>query len=257
MLLDSISFRFLVVVLIAFFFSSCVSKKDVLYFQDVENISSKDNSNDYEVIVRPNDLLTIYVSALSPEAVLPFNPMFTSSGISRNGDERLQTYLVDNKGNIDFPLIGSLAIGGKTKQKVIELIQERISTYVKNPIVNLNIINYTISVLGEVARPGSFTISDERITILEALGRAGDMTLFGDRKTVTIIREQDNRKIYGQLDFTSIDAINSPYYYLNQNDVVIVSPNKAQVQSSGFNRNSSIFISIAGIIISVIAVLVK
>ena len=129
--------------------------------------------------------------------------------------------------------------------------------YVINPIINLRILNFTISVLGEVSRPGTFTVNDERITALEALGLAGDMTLFGKRNDVKVIREENGKTSYGILDFTSVDMINSPYYYLQQNDVIIVSPNSAQVQSSGFNRNTSLFISVAGIIISVIAIFTR
>lgn len=243
-----------------FTLSSCVSKKDVLYFQDIGNIRNQQDSLTYNTIIRPDDLITITVSALNPETVVPFNPplIITPSGDGTiNGARQIQTYLVDKDGTIEFPVLGTLKLGGLTRQGATQMLKKELSTYVIDPIINLRILNFTISVLGEVQRPGTFTVQDERVTILEALGLAGDMTIFGERDQVQVIREENGKTKYGVLDFTSIDLINSPFYYLQQNDVVIVPPNGAQVQSSGFNRNTSVFISIAGIIISVISIFTR
>ncbi|HEA30869.1 MAG TPA: polysaccharide export protein [Leeuwenhoekiella sp.] len=240
--------------------NSCVSKKEVLYFQDIENLRNQQDSVSYNTVIRPDDLLTITVSALNPETVLPFNPplVSTPSGDGTiNGARQIQTYLVDKDGSIEFPVLGTLNLGGLTRQKATRLLKKRLSAYVKEPIINLRILNFTISVLGEVQRPGTFTVNDERVTILEALGLAGDMTIFGEREKVQVIREENGNTKYAVLDFTSVDLINSPFYYLQQNDVVIVPPNSAQIQSSGFNRNTSVFISIAGIIISVISIFTR
>jgi len=236
--------------------SSCVSKKKVLRFQDIESINENADNISYNTTIRSNDLLSITVTALSPKSVEPFNPIANSPS-PRTGNDELRTYLVDESGNIQFPLIGDIKVGDLTRKEVIKLLEEKISFYVKNPIVNLRIRNFTVSVLGEVRNPGRFVIEDERISILEALSLAGDMTIFGERSSVKIIRELNGKKEYGDLDFTSINIVNSPYYYLQQNDVVFVSPNKAQVQSSAFNRNSGIFISIAGIIITVISIFLR
>ena len=239
---------------------SCVSEKKVLYFQDIERLGDQPDNPGYTTIIRPDDLLTITVSAINPENVLPFNPPLVSTP-NQDGTvtsvRQLQTYLVDKNGDIEFPVLGRINLGGRSRQEANAFLVKKLSNYLKNPIVNLRILNFTISVLGEVQRPGTFTVNDERITVLEALGLAGDMTLFGKRKDVKVIREEDGKTEYGILDFTSVDVINSPYYYLQQNDVVIVSPNSAQVQSSGFNRNTSVFISVAGIIISVIAIFTR
>lgn len=239
---------------------SCVSKRNVLYFQDVERLNQGIETNNYQTIIRPDDLLTITVSALNPETVIPFNPPLVSSptvdGTIRN-TQQIQTYLVDKSGYIEFPVVGSIQLGGLTRQEAIDELHNILAEYIINPIINLRILNYTITVMGEVNNPGTFTVNDERITVLEALGYAGDMTIFGKRKDVLVIREENGDKSYGKLDFTSADVMNSPYYYLQQNDVVVVSPNTAQVQSSGFNRNSSIFVSVAGVIISVIAILTR
>ena len=246
--------------LIPILISSCVSKKDVLYFQDIEKSIADQETMAYTTVIRPDDLLTITVSALDPNAVIPFNPPLISTPRldgTISGTQQMQTYLVDKNGHIQFPVVGTIALGGVTREKAMTILKKHISEYIKDPIINLRILNFTVTVLGEVQRPGTFTITDERVTVLEALGLAGDMTIFGKRKEVMVIREADGKKSYGLLDFTSANVINSPYYYLQQNDVVIVPPNNAQVQSSGFNRNSTIFISIAGIIISVLAVLTR
>ncbi len=240
--------------------TSCVSKKKVLYFQDIEQIVDNPANTNYNVTIKGNDLLTINVSALNPEAVAPFNQPVIARP-STNGTvqtaQQLQTYLVSVDGTVEFPLIGSIKLAGLTRTEATDHLKELLNEYVKNPIVNIRILNFKVSVLGEVGRPGTFNIEDERITVLEALGLAGDMTIFGDRKNVKIIREVNGLKTYEELDFTSSSVISSPFYYLQQNDVVIVSPNKAQIQSSSFNRNTSVFISIAGIIISVISVLTR
>lgn len=249
-----------VIILTAFLMGSCVSEKKVIYFQDIQQLGDQPENPGYTTIIRPDDLLTITVSALNPETVLPFNPPLVSTPRpdgSLTSAQQLQTYLVDKNGNIEFPVLGQLKLGGLSRQEATTFLVDKLATYIKNPIVNMRILNYTISVLGEVQRPGTFTVQDERITILEALGLAGDMTLFGKRNDVKVIREENGKTTYGILDFTSVDMIRSPYYYLRQNDVVIVSPNGAQVQSSGFNRNTSVFISVAGIIISVITLLIR
>ncbi|MEP0266467.1 polysaccharide biosynthesis/export family protein [Dokdonia sp.] len=240
--------------------TSCVSKKKVLYLQDIEQIVDNPANTNYNISIKGNDLLTINVSALNPETVAPFNqpvvPRPSTNGTVQTA-QQLQTYLVSVDGTIEFPLIGSIKLAGLTRTEATDHLKDLLNKYVKNPIVNIRILNFKISVLGEVGRPGTFNIEDERVTVLEALGLAGDMTIFGDRKNVKIIREINGIKTYGELDFTSSSVISSPFYYLQQNDVVIVSPNKAQIQSSSFNRNTSVFISIAGIIISVISVLTR
>lgn len=241
-------------------FTSCVSKKNVLYLQDLEQITDNATNTNYNITIKSNDLLTINVSALNPDAVLPFNqpvvPRPSTIGVVQTS-QQLQTYLVNVDGTIEFPLIGSVKLADFTRTEATDYLKGLISQYVKNPIINIRILNFKVSVLGEVGRPGTFNIEDERVTILEALGLAGDMTIFGDRKNVKIIREVNGIKTYGELDFTTSTIIDSPFYYLQQNDVVIVSPNQAQIQSSSFNRNTSVFISIAGIIISVISVLTR
>lgn len=237
--------------------SSCISKKEVLYFQDIKTLTQQNQNTNYNTVIRPDDLLSITVSSQDPESVAIFNPVAGAANALRTTNDRLGTYLVDSKGNVEFPFIGTIELANKTRIEAIALLKREINKYAKDAVVDIRILNFTISVIGEVQRAGTFTIPNERITVLEALGLAGDMTIFGERKTVKVIREENGVKNYGELDFTSIDVVNSPFYYLQQNDVVIVSPNQAQIQSGAFNRNSTIFISIAGIVISVLTILTR
>lgn len=230
----------------------------MLFFQDIETLTTISQTENEETIIRVDDLLYITITGNTPEVGALFNPI-TNLPIAGQAaaNNRLQTYIVEQDGSINFPLIGTIQVAEQTRQEVVQKLQEAASIFVKDPVVNLRIINFTISVLGEVTRPGTYTITDERISVLEALGLAGDMTIFGERSTVKVIRETNGVKTYGELDFTSIDIVNSPFYYLQQNDVVLVAPNRAQIQSAAFNRNSTIFISIAGIIISVLTILTR
>ncbi len=240
---------------------SCASKKDILYFQDIENVDINEGGSQNIVRIKPNDQLSIIVSSADRKSAVPFNlPAIAdlNSDITLvNAQQRLQTYLVDNKGNIDFPVLGRLKLSEKTTEEAILFIKEGLKKYLNEPIVNLRINNFKVSVLGEVRNPGVISVADQRITILEALSNAGDMTVFGKRKDVMVIREDVSGKKYFKVDFTSSEFIKSPYYYLQQNDVVIVSPNKTQVQSSAFGRNTSALVSIAGVLISVITLLTR
>lgn len=244
--------------LIALLLSSCVSRQKMAYFQNMERLEGNNTPNYYTTVIENNDLLNITVSPsgateMDLKLVQPFNlPITAAPNVMGNitGQQRLQSYLVDNKGNIDFPVLGQLHVAGLTRQKLIELLKTRISEYVDNPIINVRIDNFKISVLGEVKTPGAYQIEDERITLPEALALAGDMTIYGRRDNVLIIRETEGIKKYAYVDITQSDFIDSPYYYLQQNDVVYIEPNKAQMQSSVYNRNIPIFISVASVLIS-------
>ncbi|WP_461534229.1 polysaccharide biosynthesis/export family protein [Sinomicrobium sp.] len=240
--------------------NSCASKKDIVYFQDIEEIDKLASQVIYDPVLQPDDLLTIMVSAFDTETAIPFNlPAVAYMGSDGNaaGRAQYQTYLVDNKGEIEFPVIGTVKLGGLTRREAVNLLNEKISHYIKNPIVNIRIMNYKVTVLGEVARPGSYTIPNERITIPEALGLAGDLTVYGKRDNILIIRDKNGEKTYTRVDMTKKDILESPYYYLQQNDVIYVEPNKAQVQASAFNRNAPVFISLASIVISLISILTR
>ncbi len=178
--------------------------------------------------------------------------------MNQNVDLALRpTYTVDDNGNVTLPLLGKVHIEGLTRLEAISKLREELGQYIKDPGVNINFVNFRISVLGEVAKPGSFIIPTERVTVLDALGMAGDMTIRGVRKNVTLIREVDGKKSVHQLDLTKRSTLNSPYYYLAQNDVLYVEPNKAQINNSQLGANTNIIISIASLLITVISVLTR
>ena len=238
--------------------TSCGSRKDLIYFQDEPLSEGLLSSEPTELIYKPDDILTINVTALDPATVMPFNlPAVshnTSDLTSAQGSLTQQTYLVDKNGNIEFPVFGTLKVEGLTRTELTNLLVERISTMAKDPIVNVRLANFTVTVLGEVNSPGTFTMQDERVTILEALGYANDLTIYGKRTNIKLIREVDGKKKFANIDLTSVNSINSPLYYLQQNDVLYVEQNNARVRSSTYNQNNSVLISAIGTLTTVIAV---
>ncbi len=169
----------------------------------------------------------------------------------------LQQYLVDNDGNINFPVLGELHVGGLTKKATEQMIVEKLKPYItETPIVTVRMVNYKISVIGEVARPGTFTISNEKVNILEALAMAGDMTVYGLRDDVKLIREKANGKQeIIPLDLNKVETILSPYYYLQQNDIIYVTPNKAKARNSDIGTSTSLWFSATSILVSIASLL--
>ena len=235
------------------FFSSCVSKKSITYFQN-DSIDQSKVSNNYTTIFKPDDLLQITISAQDLEAVQPFNlPAVTFDvGTGRAlGQPIQQTYLIDSEGNIDFPILGMLKIGGSTREEIIHLFKSKLDPdYVKNPTINIRITNFKITIQGDVKAPGTYTIPNERITIMEALGLAGDTNISGQRYNVKVIREEGDKKNEYMVDLRSNKLFTSPVYYLQQNDLVYVEPNYAKAQSASYNQNTLLFISISSVVIS-------
>lgn len=237
--------------------SSCASKKDMIYFQDEPVGNSQINSAPKQLIYKPDDILTINVSAADPITAQPFNLAVVAESndlISATGATRMQTYLIDYNGNIEFPVLGTLHLAGMTRIEATAMLKEKISDYAKDPIINIRLVNFTITIIGEVASPGTFTIQQERITLPEALGLAHDLTIFGKRKDILLIREVDGIKKFAKIDLTSVNAVISPLYYLQQNDVIVVEPNKARIRSSTFNQNNAVLISAIGTLTTILAV---
>lgn len=257
-IMKNLLFIFLTVLTISL--TSCVPSKEVIYFQGIDN---KDlaGSSAYEPVLKPDDVLYINVSSFDSEAVKPFNLGMTQEGGGGGGGQGLiimrQTYLVNNDGDIEFPILGTVKVGGLTREEVTRKLQLRISEYVKDPIINLRIVNYKVSVLGEVNHPGAYTLNSDRITVLEAIAMAGDMTLFGKRENVLIIRENRGVKETIRLDLSQPDFIKSPYYYLTQNDVVYVEPNKRKINSTAIGPNILAGISVIGFALTTILLLSK
>lgn len=260
--MTNIHFRMLPVFLflgLVFVMSSCGSRKSMVYLQP-DSTAINSIYEQHIPTIQPNDILTISVTAADPKVTAPFNLMSSmpNSNMTQATDLALRpTYTVDNDGNITFPFLGKVLLKGLTRVQAIELMRAKLSTYINDPGVNMNFNNFRISVLGEVARPGSFIMPTERVTVLEALGMAGDMTIRGVRNNVLVIREVNGQKTMNRLDLTSQDVLNSPYYYLVQNDVIYIEPNKAQINNSKLGANTNIIISIAGLLITVISVLTR
>jgi len=253
----SLTFPLWAVILTMFF--SCGARKNMVYLQpDSTQINTL--YEQYVPRIQTNDILTVVVTAADPKVTAPFNPIssMANGNLTQQTDMALRpTYTVDDAGDLTLPMLGKVHVAGLTRLQAIEKIRNELSQYIKDPGVNINFNNFRVSVLGEVARPGSFIIPTERITILEALGLAGDLTIRGVRENVMLIREVDGKKIIHRLDLTQQRTLNSPYYYLAQNDVIYIEPNKAQINNSKLGANTNIIISIASLLITVISVLTR
>ena len=242
--------------------TSCASSKKVVYLQDVVPLKQQDIEQKYEVYIHNDDLLAIMVNSKNPELALPFNmPMVTYQlGSEIGGQQRVLGYLVDTNGDIDFPILGKLHVAGLTRLQLTDMIKQRLidEDLIKDPIVTVQFLNYKVSVMGEVNRPGSFNISGDRITLLEALSMAGDLTIYGRRDRVAVIREKDGKRTILMHDLRSSDIFNSPCYYLQQNDIVYVEPNKAKAGQSEINQNKSVgvWLSAASILVSIASLIV-
>lgn len=250
--------------LCALLFSSCFSYTKVPYLKDSQEINSQLKQLPmYDAKIMPKDLLTITVNTTDPEVAAPFNlTVQSSSNVARStsltGQSVLQQYLVSNEGTIDFPVLGTLQVSGLTKSEAENLIREKLGIYLKEtPIVTVRMTNYKISVLGEVASPGMFTINNEKVNIFEALALAGDLTIYGKRNNVKLIREDaaGQREII-ELNLNKSDIITSPYYYLQQNDILYVTPNKTKARNSDIGQGTSMWFSATSILVSIANIVV-
>lgn len=238
--------------------SSCASRKDLVYFQpDSTELNTSFELNAPKL--QAGDILAISVTADDVRVTEPFNQIspYNNSGTLQNTNPFIPTYAIDVNGDIDFPKIGKVKLAGKTRTQAMDILKTEISKFINNPGISMEVRNFKVTVLGEVKLPGSYPINNDRITILEALGLAGDLTINGVRNNVMVIREQNGKKEEFRIDLTKRDALNSPVYYLAQNDVIYVEPNGAKIQSSKYTQNTSIFVSIASLIITIVAVVVR
>ncbi|GAA4114282.1 polysaccharide biosynthesis/export family protein [Aquimarina addita] len=252
MRLIKVSFFFLLSIVVF----SCKAPTDVVYFQNSEDLEKISSTNSFTPVFKVDDIVSVLVSAADMDAARPFNMMQGSSlstlteegsGSSASGGEAA-TYLIDEEGMIEFPILGKLKIAGLTRVQVKDLIKDKLIIYIKDPIVNVRLKNFKITVIGEVNVPGSYSIPNERITIVEALGLAGDMTITGRRENVMVIRENKGVNTYHRVDLTSKSIFDSPVYYLAQNDVLYIEPNTTRIRSSEGNRN------VVGLVLSIIGV---
>ena len=254
---------FILVLLVALM-TSCSAPKNVAYLKNSDYVDLSQSQYLYDARIMPKDILTITVNTVNPEAAAPFNLIVhrtlssTNSTVGNTGGS-LQTYLVDNEGGIDFPVLGHLTVGGLTKDECEKLIHDKIMPYLnasENPVVTVRMSSYSISVLGEVNRPGSYQVSREKINVLEALAQAGDLTIHGVRERVKLIREdaKGKKQIY-VLNLNDAELLKSPYYYLQQNDIVYVEPNKVKARNSSIGQSTTLWFSVTSILISLTSLL--
>jgi polysaccharide export outer membrane protein len=254
--------------LVITFLFSCATKDDVVYFNGMDSTNNTIGLDSYSPTYHIDDELVIIVNALDPEAARPFNKAAVSvpstagfSGtnnpaLDAQGRQRIQTYRVDPEGKINFPVLGMIKIAGLNRQQATEMLQGMLADYIKDPIVDIETVNYRITVLGEVTRPGTYNAANERITILEALSLAGDLTIYGERENVLVIQDYDGKKTYTRVNLKSDELFNSPVYYLSQNDVVYVEPNKTQARNSSIGAQTGVIFSTLGVLLSITSLIV-
>lgn len=242
-----------------FFLNSCATKKEILYFQD------SDSYNNVAIkyanpTLQPNDILNITVGALVPETAIPYNkPISGSSSTSNLELMKLEGYIVSENNDINFPQLGIISTKNKTtvqlQNELVRLLES--GGHLKDPTVNVRLLNAKVTVLGEVRSPGTFDFSEESVTLLQALGMAGDLTINGKREDVLVIREIDGVFNTAHLDLTTANLLTSPYYFVKPNDVIMVNPNGPKIKSSGFVGNVGTFISVFSIVLSTVILITK
>ena len=245
-------------IIASLFIQSCASKKDILYYQDIKS-NTQDNINYLANKLQVNDILYIKVTALIQESAEPFNMQLNALTNINIETYKIQGYLVSQKGTIAFPILGDLSVAGKTTEEVQDMISTmlKVNGYIKDPTVSVRIINSKVTVIGEVKVPGTYSFEEQNISLNQAIGFAGDLTINGVRKDVLLIREINGTRTYVHLDLTSSKWFDSPYYYVKQNDIIIVNPNGPKVLQSGYLTNIGSVLGILSFGITVILLLKK
>lgn len=266
--------KFLIPILVGLLLAGCKASHEIVYLQDAGQRAifiPGESAPIPEAVIKVGDLLTITVNSNTPEAAQPFNlPIYPvpraenaynigsgSGGIS-GGQGGLQSYLVDTDGKIVFPVIGKLYVAGMTKNQLSELIKNRIyPRYInEEPIILIRYAGFKVSVIGEVARPGVIQVNNEKITILEALAQAGDLTMFAVRDNILLIREKEGKRETIRIDIRDKNLLNSPYYFLQQDDVLYVQPNEVKINNTAFSSTLAIPVSVIGTLSSLTSLVI-
>ena len=250
-------FTFAFILLISF--QSCVSKKEMLYLQDVESYNNTEVTYNNHTL-QVDDILKISVGALMPEAALPYNNVSAGSVVANNIDVmRLDGYLVSQNRTINFPVLGELSVKEKTTQDLENYIKKLLvdGGYLINPNVTVRLLNAKVTILGEVQRPGTFTFTENNISLLQALGLAGDLTINGSREDVMVLRYIDGLQTTARINLTSANFLSGPYQMVKPNDVIVVNPNSAKVKTAGYVGNISAILGIASILLTSIVLLTR
>lgn len=241
--------RFLCLIVLLVLFSSCSTKKDVLYFQNVKNAETIVDTETFNARLKVGDIVNIYISTPDLSVTQPYN-LVESTG---NGNGTLINYLIDSEGNIDYPVLGKVKLEGLTVEEAKSLMKKKFEEgkLLKDPVVIIRINNYRVTVMGQVRNPGVYPVTGERISILEAISAAGDLDITGKRDNVLVIRNFNGAKTYTRIDLTSKEIFNSPVYYLTQNDVVYVEPNSFGVSRASGDARIGVFASLLGLAITI------
>lgn len=252
--------RLKLIYLLGFFCLLSCGRRNLTYFSDTldQKEYSEKIANKIEPKIQPDDLLSITINSLNPEANTLFNrgvitPIGRTIDFSMSGGANVEKYnegyLVDRNGYVEFPVLGKMKLSGLTKQEASDKIRAELKDYLKEPTATIRFLNFRVSVIGEVNRPSTFTIPTEKITILEALGMAGDMTPYGRRENVLVIREEEGVRTMAHVNLNSKQVFSSPYFYLKQSDVVYVAPDRVkEIQASTNTRNISLFFAASSFI---------
>lgn len=252
--------KFTVALGIIIAFASCTSYKEVPYFQNIDQVTPTEVQALYDARIMPKDILTVTVNTTDPMVSAPFNLTTQTQNTSKysiTSQPTLQQYLVNNNGEIDFPVLGILKVGGLTKNEAEGMIREKLKPYIKEtPVVTVRMVDFKISVIGEVNHPGQFIITKEKVNILEALALAGDMTVYGIRNDVILVREDaEGKRQFQHLNLNDANIIQSPYYQLQQNDILYVKPNKTKAKNSDIGSSTTLWFSATSILISLTSLL--
>ena len=247
---SNIRYFFLVSVLIQL--TSCSTNMNVVYFQNAKSLDTEVNIDTFESRFKIGDIVSIHVSTFDMEAASPFNLSTGSSGgeESESGGTGLD-YLIGKDGSIDFPVLGKVKLVDLTNEEAKQFLIVKLKDYLKDPIVNIRIKNFRITILGAVNSPGTYTVQGERLTILEAIGLAGDLNIQGKRENILVIRDFSGTKTYTRVDITTKALTKSPVYYLTQNDVIYVEPNKAAIVASNMDARIPLYISLISTVITI------
>ena len=239
---------------------SCPSAKHVAYFQNIDSVDLTASRGLYDAKIMPKDMLSIIVNTTNPDAARPFNLYSASAGAGLSS-ESTQGYLVDNSGNINFPVIGKIHVSGLTKGQCEDLIREKIMPYMsgsENPVVTVRMSSFRVTVSGEVNSPGVIPVNAEKMSVIEALAQAGDLTIYGRRDNVLLIRENEyGEKSKVRINLNDANFINSPYYYVQQNDIIYVQPNKVRAKASSIGTSTTLWLSGVSILTSLASLVIN
>ncbi|GAB5400305.1 MAG: polysaccharide biosynthesis/export family protein [Aureisphaera sp.] len=249
--------QFLLLVSTLFLLVSCATKKQIIYFQDTEGLSNQENPLKFEPVIENNDVLHISISSMSREAVEPFRRKTGLEGNVGNANPTLQGYLVNSEGTINYPVLGALKASGKTRTELQMELKSKLSEFITDVVVDVRIMNFKVTVLGGVNNPGVYNISDEQVSLPQALGLAGDLSEDGRRDNIMVIREENGKQAVTRVDLTKTDLFSSPYYFLKQNDVVYVEPSLKGVKKSGFIPDVPALLSLFTVVLTSVILITR